>query len=67
MEDNLFDSITGIRKARQKYNRQMFESGISTFYELEEAEEHTFQDGALDRKHKELIALAVGIANGCYG
>jgi len=67
MEDNLFEDISDIRRTRKKYNLQMFRSGLSTFRELEEVEAHAFQDGALDRKHKELIGLAVGIANGCYG
>ena len=63
----MFDNIAEIRKTRKEYNLQMFRSGIGTFREFEEVEAHAFRDGALDRKHKELIGMAVGISNRCYG
>jgi alkylhydroperoxidase/carboxymuconolactone decarboxylase family protein YurZ len=67
MEDNMFDDVSDIRRTRKKYNLQMFRSGINTFREFEEVEAHAFQDGALARKYKELIGMALGIANGCHG
>jgi hypothetical protein len=63
----MFDDIKMIRATRKKYNAQMFRSGISAFRELEELEAHALQDGALARKHKELIALGISICEGCYG
>ena len=63
----MFEDISQIREIRKKYNAQMFRSGISTFRELEELEAKAFRDGALAQKHKELIGLALGISQGCYG
>ena len=61
------NDVQQIRKDRKRYNLQMFRSGISTFQELEELEANTFVDGALSQKHKELIALGIGIVASCYG
>jgi alkylhydroperoxidase/carboxymuconolactone decarboxylase family protein YurZ len=63
----MFEEIQELRKLRKKYNQEMFRSGINTFRELEELEANAFRDGALSRKYKELIGLAVGINNACYG
>ncbi|NIO00714.1 MAG: hypothetical protein GTO42_01025 [Candidatus Latescibacteria bacterium] len=63
----MYDNISEIRAFRKKYNAKMFLSGINTFREIANAEENAFKDGALEQKHKELIALGVSIANGCYG
>lgn len=63
----MLEDISQIRKARKKHNLQMLRSGIGTFRELEELEANAFKSGALDQKHKELIALGIGIANACYG
>ena len=63
----MFEEISQIRKTRKKYNAQMFRSGISTFREIEELEANAFRDDALTQKHKELVALGIGISQGCYG
>ncbi|KPJ76528.1 MAG: hypothetical protein AMJ54_11440 [Deltaproteobacteria bacterium SG8_13] len=63
----MFPSVEEIRKTRKKYNWQMSQSGIKTFRELGELESNALKDGALVRKTKELIALGISIANGCYG
>ncbi len=63
----VFNEISQIKKTRKKYNAQMFRSGISTFRELEDLEANAFRDGALAQKEKELIGLAIGISQGCYG
>ena len=63
----MFDEIGEIRKTRKKYNQLMFQSGISTFRKFEDLEADALQDGALSRKHKELIALAISITQKCYG
>ncbi len=63
----MFEDVKQIRELRKKYNGQMFRSGVSTFRELEELEANAFRGGELEQKHKELIALAIGIITGCYG
>ena len=63
----MFDDINEIRKTRKKYNQLMFRSGISTFREFEELEANALRDGALPRKHKELVALGISITQKCYG
>lgn len=63
----MFADIHEIRKARKKINGEMFRSGVNTFRELEEFEASTFRDGALEQKHKELIALGISVTNACYG
>ena len=63
----MFDDIEKIRKARKKYNYDMFRSGVSTFREQEELAAKAMQGGALDQKTKELIALGISISEDCYG
>ncbi len=63
----MFEDIQQIRRLRKKYNAQMFRSGVSTFRELEDLEANALRDGKLARKYKELIALGISIAEGCYG
>ena len=63
----MFNDIDQIRATRKKYNLQMLRSGISTFREIGELEANALRDGALAQKYKELIALGIGISQGCYG
>ena len=63
----MFPNSNEIRKARKKYNLQMYRSGINTFRAIEEAEAHALKDGVLAQKYKELIALGISISNKCYG
>ena len=63
----MFNDPKEYRKLRKQYNGKMFLSGVGTFREFEEMEAHALADGALSQKHKELIALAVSIAQSCYG
>lgn len=63
----MFPDVNEIRKARKKYNWQMFQSGIKTYRELGKLEENALKDGALSQKYKELIALGISISNSCYG
>ena len=66
-EVTMFDDIKEIRKTRKKYNNLMFQSGIGTFRQFEDLEANALKDGALSRKHKELIALGISITQKCYG
>ena len=63
----MFPNSNEIRKARKKYNLQMYRSGINTFRAIGEAEAHALKDGVLAQKYKELIALGITISNKCYG
>ena len=63
----MFDHIDEIRRFRRTYNLKMVRSGIRTFRELEEMEGNALADGALSRKHKELVALGISISKACYG
>jgi hypothetical protein len=63
----MFPDTEEIRRARKKYNWQMYQSGVKTFREMGELEENALADGALSRKSKELIALGISIGKGCYG
>ncbi len=63
----MFQDVQEIRQLRKKYNAKMFSSGIGAFRELSDLEANALRDGALARKHKELIALGISISHGCYG
>lgn len=63
----MFKEIDEIRKDRKRFNSEMFRSGVGTFRELETFEANAFRGGALEQKHKELIALGISICRACYG
>ena len=63
----MFPNSNEIKKARKKYNLQMYQSGIKTFREIGQVEAHALKDGVLAKKYKELIALGISISNKCYG
>jgi len=63
----MFPNNSEIRKARKKYNLQMYQSGINTFREIGQVEANALKDSALSQKYKELIALGISISNKCYG
>jgi len=65
-EADTFESIEAIKEARI-FNLRMFHSGASTFRDFEVLEVDAFQDGALDQKSKEPIALGISICHGRYG
>jgi hypothetical protein len=63
----MFVDTDQIRKLRQKYYRQMQQSGIKTFQDMDRIEMEALESGALLQKFKELIALGISISNACYG
>jgi len=63
----MFENIDVVRRTRKQYNHKMFQSGVSTFREMEQLEAKAFQSGSLAQKYKELIALGISIGQGCYG
>jgi len=63
----MFIDTDETRKLRQKYNLQMQQSGIKTFQDMDRIEMDALESGDLSQKYKELIALGISIARGCYG
>ena len=63
----MFIDTDEIRSLRQKYYLQMQKSGIKTFQDMDKIEMEALESGALLQKYKELIALGISIAKGCYG
>jgi AhpD family alkylhydroperoxidase len=63
----MFEGIQEVRDLRKKYNYKMFTSGVDIFREYEGLEAKALQSGALERKYKELISLAISITSSCYG
>lgn len=61
------EDVAAIRRTRKKYNQAMFQSGVAAFRQLEELEAGVLRDGALSQRTKELIALGISVATGCYG
>jgi len=64
---NMEEITLEIRKTRKKYDEIMSRSGVSAFEELAGLESNALKSGALDQKHKELIALGISISQTCYG
>jgi len=64
MEDLTVKRIEqSILDRKQLYAR--FQEHVSTFPNLLELEQKAFSDGALSRKHKELMALSISIVTKC--
>jgi hypothetical protein len=63
----MFPDIGEIRTSRKQYNWKMFQSRVEIFREMGELEAKALKGGALDQKHKELIALGISISKSCYG
>ncbi len=55
------------RKAeRKRLNGLMLRSPMRVYAAFGELGQRVFADGALSRKHKELTALAVAVAQNCF-
>lgn len=63
----MFIDTQDVRSLRKKYNGKMMKSGIPIFQEVGRIEAEALKSGALDQRFKELIALGISIAKGCYG
>lgn len=63
----MFVDSKEFRLLRKKYHHIMKKSGIKTFQDIGRIELEALKSGALLQKHKELIALGISIAKGCYG
>jgi len=53
-------------KRRRRLNGQILRSRMRVFPGFQELGKQVFADGAISRKHKELMALAVAVAQNCF-
>jgi alkylhydroperoxidase/carboxymuconolactone decarboxylase family protein YurZ len=51
---------------RKRLNGQILRSRMRVFPGFQELGRQAFADGAISRKHKELMALAVAVAQNCF-
>ena len=51
---------------RKRLNGQIVKSRMRVFPAFQELGRQVFTDGAISRKHKELMALAVAISQNCF-
>lgn len=64
----MFGDTGELRDARKRYNGKMYASTCGDlFRRIDKLEEDALADGALPRKTKELIGLALSIAEDCHG
>jgi alkylhydroperoxidase/carboxymuconolactone decarboxylase family protein YurZ len=53
-------------KRRKRLNGQILQSRMRVFPGFRELGRQVFADGAISRKHKELMALAVAVSQNCF-
>jgi alkylhydroperoxidase/carboxymuconolactone decarboxylase family protein YurZ len=53
-------------KRRKRLNGQILQSRMRVFSGFRELGNQVFADGAISRKHKELMALAVAVSQNCF-
>jgi alkylhydroperoxidase/carboxymuconolactone decarboxylase family protein YurZ len=51
---------------RKRLNGQILRSRMRVFPGFQELGRQVFADGAISRKHKELMALAVAVSQNCF-
>ena len=51
---------------RKRLNGQILKSRMRVFPGFQELGKQVFTDGAISRKHKELMALAVAVSQNCF-
>ena len=51
---------------RKRLNGEILKSRMRAFPEFRELGEQIFTDGAISKKHKELMALAVAVSQNCF-
>ncbi len=57
-------SVDEMKKYRMDYNQKLIQAD-SFFEEFGELDDKTYSDGAIDKKHKELMGLAISIVSRC--
>ncbi len=51
---------------RKRLNGQILRSGMQVYPGFQELGKRVFANGAISRKHKELMALAVAVSQNCF-
>ena len=51
---------------KKRLNGEVLKSPMRVFPGLQELGKQVFTDGAISRKHKELMALAVAVSQNCF-
>ena len=51
---------------KKRLNGQILQSRMRAFSGFQELGKQVFADGAISRKHKELMALAVAVSHNCF-
>ncbi len=51
---------------KKRLNGQILKSRMRVFAGFQELGKQVFSDGAISRKHKELMALAVAVSQNCF-
>ncbi len=57
-------NIKEMREYRKKYNLKLIEFD-NFFKEFGTLDDYTYSDGAIDKKHKELMGLAISVVSRC--
>jgi AhpD family alkylhydroperoxidase len=59
------NQLKDLTRARKEAHKKFVELDSTVYRKFIELEEATYRDGALPRKHKELIAVGISVANNC--
>ena len=51
---------------KKRLNGQILRSRMRVFAGFQDLQKQVFADGAISRKHKELMALAVAVSHNCF-
>jgi len=60
------ESLRERNARRKRLNGKILESPLTVYAAFRTAGERVFTDGALSKKHKELMALAVAVSGNCF-
>lgn len=53
-------------RRKKRLNAEILKSGMRVYPRFQELGKQVFADGAISRKHKELMALAVAVSQNCF-
>ncbi len=55
-----------LTRRKKRLNAEILKSRMQVYSRFQEAGKQVFADGAISKKHKELMALAVAISQNCF-
>ena len=59
------DHLREISQNRKRAHQKLLSMGSKTYQAFLEMEQATYQDGALSKKHKELVAVGISVVTDC--